>query len=292
MNSMASLIGKVKIKYHGEPVDCDLFDDGIVSMPDGTRKKLPQKQFEQLSSKLTSIAAPEQKGVSGEINAPDIRQIAPFEQYDLKAERRIRRRRIFKIVMGIICALLIAVAVVVMLYFRAPEVLGLIPDSYKVAVANTTIAQGDTIAENEISYIELTRDEYSAQCVNTYMDDRGAMKTDKPIFFINAANQVVNKYADAEIKQGSIITESMVTSQILTGEATVNGEKQTATFTESQQNGKTNIQIIARITDDAGNVQEVPLSSMTLQGRTVEEYLDAAGNELLAEDNAPDAPKQ
>lgn len=284
--TMAEYLGKVRVKYQGEPTECDVYNDGTIVLPDGTKKKLNKEQFESIARQIS-----ESKKTLPVQREPelDTRQISPFPAYDLTAEQKMKRKRRIKIALGIIFGLALIGVIIFLLWQYKPELLGFAPNSYKVAVANVDIAAGDTIDSNEISYIELSREEYAAQCVDTYMAENGAMKTDKPIFYINANNHIVGKFAAEDIAQGSIIKESMVTTQKFAGQIDVNGETQDVQLTQSQLGGETNITIIARVEQEDGTTQDVVLSTMKLQGRSLVDLLNGVGESILDESNSASA---
>lgn len=275
-------IGRAKIRYKGEFVQCDVFDDGTIELDNGKRIKLPDDKFQAIKKQLTAVSVKSQN----QQPLDDLKQVEPFEKYDLSAEHKLRRKKRIKIVLGILFAAVLLVVAFLLIRWRFPEIIGFAPNSYRVAVANTDIAAGDTIESSEISYIELSREEYSAQCVETYMAENGSLKRDEPIFYINANNAIVGKFAAEDIAAGDIIKDSMVTSTRYEGQIEVNGESQNVQMTESQLNGQTDIQIIARITNEDGEVQEIVLSSMKLQGKSLTELLDGAGQNVLVEDNS------
>lgn len=278
-------LGKVRVKYKGEPTDCSVYDDGTIVLPDGTKKKLNKQQFDDIVHQIDES----QKSLPAQREPElDTRQVSPFPQYDLTAEQKMIRKRRIKIMLGIIFGLALIGVIVFLLWQYKPELLGFAPNSYKVAVANVDIAAGDTIDSSEISYIELSREEYAAQCVDTYMAENGAMKTDKPIFFINANNHIAGKFAAEDIAQGTIIKESMVTTQKFAGQIDVNGETQSVEMTQSQLGGETNITIIARVEQEDGTTQDVVLSTMKLQGRSLVDLLNGVGESILDDTNSAD----
>lgn len=282
---MSVKIGTVKLRQNGQPITGDLYDNGTIVLPDGQKRQLDKKQFEEL--KKTMQATQEiAKRVPPRNESPygpglDVSDVDTFAKYDMSAEQKMKRRRIIKIFFAIFFAIVLVGVIFYLLSQYKPELIGLVPNSYKVAVANTDIVAGDTIEENEVAYIELSREEYTAQCVDTYMAENGAMKTDKPIFFVNAGNHIVGKFAAEDIAQGTIIKESMVTSQKFTGEVNVNGETQNVELTPSQLGGETNVTIIARIQQQDGTTQDVVLSSMKLQGRTLVDLVNGVGESIL-----------
>lgn len=278
-------LGRVTVRYNGKPVECDLYDDGTIVMPDGQKKKLSKEKFDQIVRDMQLESAPD--NVSNQMGRTtgflDVKQVNPFEKYDLTAEKKMARKRRAKILAGIFAGVVLVVVAVFLVYTYAPQFLGFAPNSYRVVVANVNLSAGDTIESNEISYIELSRDEYTAQCVSQYMSENGSMKTDAPIFYVNANNQVVGRFASEDISAGSIITASMVTTQKYDVQVEVNGQSQNQSLTESQLGGETNITIVAKITQADGSVQEIPLSSMKLQGRSLVDLLNGNGDSVLNE---------
>lgn len=274
---MTKKLGRAKVRYRGKPVECDLYDDGTIVMPDGQEKKLNEEQFEQIKKELQTESRDDLPATNG----LNIQQVSPFEKYDLTAEKKLARKRRAKIITGIIVGIMLVCVALFLVYRYAPQILGFAPNSYRVVVANTNLAAGDTIEGNEISYIELSRDEYTAQCIQQYMTENGSMKTDAPVFYVNANNQVVGRFAAEDISAGSIITESMVTTQKYDVQVEVNGQNQNQSMTESQIGGETNITIVAKITQSDGSVQEIPLSSMKLQGRSLVDLLNGNGDSVL-----------
>lgn len=289
-------LGRVTVRYRGKPVECDLYDDGTIVMPDGQKKKLNKEKFDEIlkdlhpDSQATSLSKV-QGGQNPANDYLDVQQVNPFQEYDLTAEKQMIRKRRVKIIVGVITGILLVAVAVGLIYRYAPQILGFAPNSYKVVVANVDLAAGDTIESNEISYIELSRDEYTAQCVSQYMAENGSMKTDAPIFFVNANNQVVGRFAAEDISAGSIITASMVTTQKFNVQVEVNGQDQEQSLTESQLGGETNITIVARITQSDGTVQEVPLSSMKLQGKSLVDLLNGNGESILNQANEEESDK-
>ena len=69
----------------------------------------------------------------------------------------------------------------------------------------------------------------------------------------------------------------------------MDGEKQQLDATATQLSGETDVEIIARVKTADGGVQEFPLSTMKLKGKTVEELLDSAGKNLLNSATADDS---
>ena len=264
-------LGKVRVKYKGEPTDCSVYDDGTIVLPDGTKKKLNKQQFDDIVHQIDES----QKSLPAQREPElDTRQVSPFPQYDLTAEQKMIRKRRIKIMLGIIFGLALIGVIVFLLWQYKPELLGFAPNSYKVAVANVDIAAGDTIDSSEISYIELSREEYAAQCPDTHMAD--------------ANNHIAGKFAAEDIAQGTIIKESMVTTQKFAGQIDVNGETQNVEMTQSQLGGETNITIIARVEQEDGTTQDVVLSTMKLQGRSLVDLLNGVGESILDDTNSAD----
>lgn len=274
-------LGTVTLKYKGTDTSASLNDDGTITlMPSGKRVKINNEQWNQLKLQLDMKNAPPQTQMDV-YNGMQTERIDAFQKYDDTAERAYNRKQRVKIVLTILFAILLVAACVFLLYTKKPELLGLAPNSYKVVVANTEIPEGSVIEDAALSYIELSRDEYSAQCADMYLASDGSMKTDKPIFFVNANNQLVGKFASKTIKEGEIIKESMATTQKYSGEVTIDGEKTTVDMTESQLNGETTVEIIARVKSTNGVEQEIPLTTMKLQGKSLSQLLDGQGTSLI-----------
>lgn len=273
------VLGKAKVKYKGEVVEGVVCDDGTLIMPDGKKKKLDKQQFENLKTQLQPEVLPQRAEPAEQVL--NTVQINPFPEYDLTAERKMEQKRRIKIAIGVLVFLIILAISGFLVVKYAPQLVGLAPNAYKVVVANTDIEAGSIIENGDISFVELSRDEYSAQCVDTYMAENGSMQADEPIFFINANNHVVGKFAAEDISQGEIIKESMVTTQRYEGQVEIDGETQDVQLTESQIGGQTNITFIARIEQEDGTTQDVVLSTMKLQGRSLSELLNSSGESIL-----------
>ena len=269
-------IGHTRLKYKGEIVDVAVNDNGTITLPNGKKMKLPDEKYNALCTQIEQERMQAEASTQAsqmDIYAANSTPLDAFQAYDDTAERKYRRKRRIKIFFGIIAALAVIAASFFFVYQRYPEFLGLAPNSYKVVVANTDIPAGATIEDSNLSYIDLSRDEYAAQCTDMYMADDGSMKTDRPVFFVNANNKVVGRFADVDITKGTIIKESMVTNKKFAGEVS----------------GETNVEIIARVKTADGGVQEFPLSTMKLKGKTIEELLDSAGKNLLNSATADDS---
>lgn len=285
-------IGHTRLKYKGEIVDVAVNDNGTITLPNGKKMKLPDEKYKALCTQIEQERMQAEASTQAsqmDIYAANSTPLDAFQAYDDTAERKYRRKRRIKIFFGIIAALAVIAASFFFVYQRYPEFLGLAPNSYKVVVANTDIPAGATIEDSNLSYIDLSRDEYAAQCTDMYMADDGSMKTDRPVFFVNANNKVVGRFADVDITNGTIIKESMVTNKKFAGEVIVDGEKQQLDATATQLSGEMNVEIIARVKTADGGVQEFPLSTMKLKGKTVEELLDSAGKNLLNSATADDS---
>lgn len=146
--------------------------------------------------------------------------------------------------------------------------------------ANTQITEADlegTIL-NEEQYEKYNH-------VSTYIDKDGNTKEETLLLWTDKS-EVVGQYAARDLKADSILYDTSITSQHVIADKTfvevdVDGEGKTYEAGSDVLPGNTKIQIIAVIQTEGNTPQQILLSEMTLQDRSLQSIFDSAGQDVL-----------
>ena len=147
-------------------------------------------------------------------------------------------------------------------------------------VVNTDIQKGDTIEDSEISFITISAEEYESLCGSHIVNDDGSVVQDKPVFFVDRTRDIVNKFATTDLAKGDILMLSSVSAQQTSEDMYVvetedeNGNRQTQTIDGAALESDATIEYYARVTTSSGETYEIPLSSILLRNKTVEDILN------------------
>lgn len=308
------VIGQVKATFDGEETVLDVYDDGTVILPNGERTSIDESVVTTLRAEYNNAKNAANNGAKGlninvgrrESHAYDtlVKTDSTLKSTDKtlkKTEKALadinhNTKRNGKLALMIAIFAIIVLALIVFMNFsQLVQLSGQITGEYKVAVANVDIASGETISDSQLSYITVSTEEYNSLCGNHFVDANGKMVQDTPIFFIDRGGDIVNKFAAENISAGDIIMTSSVSAQKASQDMYVvetedqNGNRQTQNIPGSVLSGDTTIEYFARIKTSSGEAYEVPLSSIKLRDKTIEDVLNEQGASILTQDGESQA---
>lgn len=308
------IIGQVKATFDDKETILNVYDDGTVILPNGERTSIDESVVTTLRTEYNNAKNDGNNGAKNlninvgrrESQAYDtlVKTDSTLKKTDKtlkKTEKALNdinhnTKRNGKIALLIAAFAVIVLALVVFLNFsQLIQLSGQITGEYKVAVANVDIPSGEAISDSQLSYITISTEEYSSLCGNHFVDASGKMVQDSPIFFIDRSGDIVNKFAAEDISAGDIIMTSSVSAQKTSQDMYVvetedqNGNRQTQNISGSVLSGDTTIEYFARITTSGGEIYEVPLSSIKLRDKTIEDVLNEQGASILTQETESQA---
>lgn len=161
-----------------------------------------------------------------------------------------------------------------------------ITEDHVVIRLKKAIGMNQQISEEEIEGVILSADQYEKYAgISTYIDSNGQVRDEKLLLWEDRED-VIGKYAARDLAEGSILYDTSVTTEHVIVDKTfvdveVDGEGNTIEVDSSVLPGNTHIQIVAIIQTDGGEPQQVLLSEMMLQDRSLQSIFDAAGQNIL-----------
>lgn len=160
-----------------------------------------------------------------------------------------------------------------------------VKDEYVVAKLAKDVPMSQAITEDDVTGVIVSSEQYNKYNSQTYIASDGSSKYMNLILY-DDVNDVIGKYAAADLKEGDLLYDTNVSNQHVVAEktyvdATINGEDGTYEVDADSLKGNTDIKIVAVITTDGGEPVQVLLSRMTLQDRSLENIFNAAGQDIL-----------
>ena len=161
------------------------------------------------------------------------------------------------------------------------------PSTSRVVIKlKNNIAMNQQIKEEDVEGTILSEEQFNKyNSVSTYIDKNGQKKVETLLLWENK-DDVIGKYATRELAAGSILYDTSITSEHIVADKTfvdveVDGEGNTIEVESNALPGNTRIQIVAIVQTDGGEPQQVLLSEMTLQDRSLESIFNSAGQDIL-----------
>ncbi len=148
------------------------------------------------------------------------------------------------------------------------------------------IAANSEIKEEDLEGIILNDTQFQKyNQVSTYIDKEGKTQAETLILW-DDRESVIGQYATHDIEKGSLLYDTAITKEHVIADKTyvdveVDGETQTYETNTDVMPGSTKIQIVAIVQTDGGEPQQVLLSEMTLQDRSLQSIFDSAGQDVL-----------
>lgn len=161
-----------------------------------------------------------------------------------------------------------------------------VTENYVVVRIKNDISMNQQIKEEDIEGTVLSAEQYEKYSrISTYIDSNGQTRDEELLLWENK-DDVIGKYAAHDLTEGSILYDTSITTEHVVADKTfvdveVDGEKNTIEVDSSILPGNTRIQIIAIVQTDNEDPQQVLLSEMTLQDRSLQSIFDAAGQNIL-----------
>ena len=160
-----------------------------------------------------------------------------------------------------------------------------VKDEYVVAKLAKDVPMSQAITADDVTGVIVSSEQYNKYNSQTYIASDGSSKYMNLILY-DDVNDVIGKYAAADLKEGDLLYDTNVSNQHVVAEktyvdATINGEDGTYEVDADSLKGNTDIKIVAVITTDGGEPVQVLLSRMTLQDRSLENIFNAAGQDIL-----------
>lgn len=161
------------------------------------------------------------------------------------------------------------------------------PSTSRVVIKlKNSIAMNQQIKEEDVEGTILSEEQFNKyNNVSTYIDKNGQKKEETLLLWENK-DDVIGKYATRELTAGSILYDTSITSEHVVADKTfvdveVDGEGNTIEVESNALPGNTRIQIVAIVQTDGAEPQQVLLSEMTLQDRSLESIFNSAGQDIL-----------
>lgn len=154
-----------------------------------------------------------------------------------------------------------------------------------IKLTSDVLANG-VITEEDLEGIILNDDQYEKyNQVSTYIDSNGETKAETLLLWENK-DAVIGQYATRDLTKGSLLYDTSITKEHVIADKTyvdvdVDGETKTYETNTDVMPGSTKIQIVAIVQTDGTEPQQILLSEMTLQDRSLESIFDSAGQDVL-----------
>ena len=148
------------------------------------------------------------------------------------------------------------------------------------------VAANDQITEDDLEGVILNDEQYAKyNQVSTYIDSKGETQAETLLLWENK-DSVIGQYATRDLAKGSLLYDTSITKEHVIADKTyvdvdVDGETKTYETNTDVMPGSTKIQIVAIIQTDGADPQQVLLSEMTLQDRSLQSIFDSAGQDVL-----------
>lgn len=292
------IIGKVRAKYEGSNHVFDVWDDGTVELPNGEITHVDESLVNSLMEQYNRAKNPVNDGATtaipnvGKRESRSIETLKKTEQASEEVLKQVKimnhnqRRNIF---LALVVAILFIAVAGIIVFVNFQQLKAFVTGQYNIAVVNADIPKGDTIEDSEISFITISAEEYESLCGSHIVNDDGSVVQDKPVFFVDRAHDIVNKFATKDLAKGDVLMLSSVSAQQTSEDMYVvetedeNGNRQTQTIDGAALESDAKIEYYARVTTSSGDTYEIPLSSILLRNKTVEDILNEQGVSILSE---------
>lgn len=292
------VIGKVRAKYEGSDQVFDVWDDGTVELPNGEITHVDDSLVNSLMEQYNRAKNPVNDGATsaipnvGKRESKSIETLKKTEQASEEVLKQVKimnhnqRRNIF---LALVVAIVFIAVAGIIVFVNFQQLKAFVTGQYNIAVVNTDILKGDTIEDSEISFITISAEEYESLCGSHIVNDNGSIVQDKPVFFVDRAHDIVNKFATKDLTKGDVLMLSSVSAQQTSEDMYVvetedeNGNRQTQTIDGAALESDAKIEYYARVTTSSGDKYEIPLSSILLRNKTVEDILNEQGVSILSE---------
>lgn len=168
-------------------------------------------------------------------------------------------------------------------------------EGHVVVKVTTSLKENQLIQESDIEGVILTDEQYEKYSeMGTYIDAQG-QSVKQSLLLWKDREDVIGKYAAADISEGSILYDTSITSQHVIADKTyvnaeVNGEEVTYEVEDGVLPGNTKIQIVALVSTDGQEPVQVLLSEMTLEDRSLQSIFNSAGQDILEQLAGVDVP--
>lgn len=148
------------------------------------------------------------------------------------------------------------------------------------------VAANDQITEDDLEGVILNDEQYAKyNQVSTYIDSKGETQAETLLLWENK-DSVIGQYATRDLTKDSLLYDTSITKEHVIADKTyvdvdVDGETKTYETNTDVMPGSTKIQIVAIVQTDGAEPQQVLLSEMTLQDRSLQSIFDSAGQDVL-----------
>lgn len=299
------IIGKVKAKYEGEDIILDVWDDGSVKLPSGEVTHIDASLVNSLMEQYNRAKNPVNDGATtavpnvGKRESKSIKTMETTEKASREVLKQVKimnhnQRRNSILALVVVIVFLAVAACIVFVNYQ--QLRAFVTGEYNIAVVNTDIPKGDTIDDSEISFVTISVEEYQSLCGSHIVEEDGSVVQDKPIFFVDRTRDIVNKFATKDLKKGDYLMLSSVSAQKASEDVYVvetedeNGNRQQQTIDGAAFESDTKIEYFVRITPSTGEAYEIPLSSILLRDKTVEDILNEQGMSILTDSQTAAQP--
>lgn len=292
------VIGKVRAKYEGNDHVFDVWDDGTVELPNGEITHVDESLVNSLMEQYNRAKNPVNDGATTAIpnvGKRESKSIETLKKTEKASEEVLKQVKIMNhnqrrnILLALVVAIVFIAVAGIIVFINFQQLKAFVTGQYNIAVVNTDIKKSDTIEDSEISFITISAEEYESLCGSHIVNDDGSVVQDKPVFFVDRTRDIVNKFATTDLAKGDILMLSSVSAQQTSEDMYVvetedeNGNRQTQTIDGAALESDATIEYYARVTTSSGETYEIPLSSILLRNKTVEDILNEQGVSILSE---------
>lgn len=142
------------------------------------------------------------------------------------------------------------------------------------------------IKAEDLEGIILNDDQFNKyNAVSTYIASDGQTKVETLLLWANK-DSIIGQYTTRDMEAGTLLYDTSITKQHVVADKTyvdveVDGEGKTYTANKDMLPGSTKIQIVAVIKTEGAEPQQILLSEMMLQDRSLQSIFDSAGQDIL-----------
>lgn len=165
--------------------------------------------------------------------------------------------------------------------------------TYMVTVLTSSLDAGEPITENHLGAKEISQEEYKKLTEATYIDTdptTGETRTvtPRPVLY-DDRGLLTGLFLVKNLQPGTVLTDKMVTNQkVIADQYYVDvevepGQTQQIPVTANETKGQTEVEIVALIRTESGEVIEIPLSTLILEEKTLLDILNGNGDSILGQ---------